>query len=193
MDVTHWRTVLFWQDSPFKDIVELWIFRLRTIYNFFQVCKGSPNEKSIYYSTVIVKLITVSWLEDQLYEDYFECLFLSQSQFVHWIRSGICQKCVISSFFHCVDKTISHKCVKCPPRITCNMSTIHGTKFVLLPSSAQSQAQAGLSIALISSNTLTHHPHGQVVNSRNTSQAAPGALAHCLIKLVEHSWQPKLS
>ena len=50
----------------------------------------------------------------------------------------------------------------------------------LLPSSAQSQAPAGLSLALISSNTLTTHPPGQVVKT-------------CLIKLVEHSWQPKLS
>ena len=60
-------------------------------------------------------------------------------------------------------------------------------------SSAKSQAPAGLSIALISSNKPTHHPPGQVVKSWNTSLAAPGALALHLIKLDEHSWQPKLS
>ena len=33
----------------------------------------------------------------------------------------------------------------------------------------------------------------QVVKSLNTGLAAPGAFAHRLIKLVEHSWQSKLS
>ena len=62
----------------------------------------------------------------------------------------------------------------------------------LLPSSAQSQVPAGLSIALISSNTPTTHSPGQVVKSWNTS-LAPGGLAHHLIKLVKHSCEPKLS
>ena len=48
-------------------------------------------------------------------------------------------------------------------------------------------------IVLISSNTPTPHPPGQVEKTLNTSLAAPGALAHHLIKLVKHSWQHNLS
>ena len=56
-----------------------------------------------------------------------------------------------------------------------------------------SQAPAGLSIALSASNPPTHRPPGKVVKSWNTSLAVPWALANRLIKLVQHSWQPKLS
>ena len=47
-------------------------------------------------------------------------------------------------------------------------------------------------IVLISFNTPTPHPPGQVEKTLNTSLAASEALAHHLMKLVDHSWQPKL-
>ena len=38
----------------FEDIVELWIFRLRTIYNFFQVCLQSTFAKQVFYFNYFV-------------------------------------------------------------------------------------------------------------------------------------------
>ena len=38
--------VLCHESRYFEDIVKFWVFRLRMIYNFFQVCvEGTPTEK----------------------------------------------------------------------------------------------------------------------------------------------------